>query len=271
MGAELKADLHIHTEFSDGVYSPQKLLKLADQKKLDVIAFADHDTIDGYLSGCQIADNFRCKLIPGIEVSCYYKGFDIHILAYGFDPTSQALLDVIDYNLQERENRVLRFIEKFAEYDVFLTPQDIKTEKIHILGRPHIANALVKAGYAKTYAEAFSRYLVKESPTFTAKRALSPQKVIRAIKAAGGISVLAHPFRLDHEQIIYDIIQMGVQGLEAHYISHNRQLVDKYLQIAQEHDLLVSGGSDFHWPTKNKKFGDYYCSKVSKKILNSEK
>ncbi len=269
MHSETRADLHIHTCYSDGVYSPEKLLTIADQKKLDVIAFADHDTIDGYLAGTQIADNFRCKLIPGIEISCYYKGFDIHVLAYQFDPTNQALLDVIDYNLQERENRVLRFIEKFAEYDVFLTPEEIKTEKIHILGRPHIANALVKAGYANSYTEAFSKFLVKESPTFTDKRALSPQKVIRAVKASGGVSVLAHPFRLDHEQIIYDIIEMGVQGLEAHYISHNRQLVGKYLQIAQEHDLLVTGGSDFHWPTKNKKFGDYFCTKVSKRILFS--
>ena len=91
--------------------------------------------------------------------------------------------------------------------------------------------------------------------------------VIAAIKAAGGYSVLAHPFRLDDEQMVHDIVDMGVQGLEAHYISHNDEMVSKYLQIAREKDLLVTGGSDFHWPTKNKKLGDFYCKEVSTTIL----
>ncbi len=267
----LKADLHIHTSFSDGVFHPEKLLRIADHKKLDVIAFADHDTIDGYLCGRKIlqdaGSDFRVKLIPGIEISCFYKGCDVHILAYHFDANHKALLDVLDFNLQERESRMQRFIDKFAEYDVFLTPEDIKSDKIHTLGRPHIANALVKNGYASSYAEAFSKFLVEESPTFVAKKALSPEKVIAAIKAAGGYSVLAHPFRLDDEQMVHDIVDMGVQGLEAHYISHNDEMVSKYLQIAREKDLLVTGGSDFHWPTKNKKLGDFYCKEVSTTIL----
>ena len=267
MQQPLKVDLHIHTSFSDGVYSPEKLLHIADTKNFDVIAFADHDNVDGYLHGKAIASNYKCKLIPGIEISCFHEGFDIHILAYNFDPTHKALLDVIEYNLQEREDRIARFIEKLAEYDVFLTLEEIKTEKTHILGRPHLANALVKAGYANTYAEAFNKYLVEESPTFTPKRALSPLKVIKAIKAAGGISVLAHPFRLNHEQYIYDLIRMGIEGLEAYYISHSKAQVSNYLEIAREHDLFVTGGSDFHWPTKNKNFGDYHYSKISKVFL----
>jgi len=253
----MKTDLHIHTIFSDGVYTPEKLLKIASNRNFDLISFTDHDTVDGYLYAMKIIDRYSVNILPGVEISCSYDGNEIHILAYNFDPNSQSLLKVINFNQLERESRIRRFIKKFEEYNIFLTYKDVIEHASHIIGRPHIAAALIKKGYAKNYFEAFEKYLIEKSPTFVEKRVLGPTQIIKAIKNSGGVSVIAHPYRILQEKNVFDLIEMGIDGIEAYYINHSKKNIQKYVTLAKKHNLIVTGGSDFHWQSKNKKFGDY--------------
>jgi predicted metal-dependent phosphoesterase TrpH len=241
-------DLHIHTNCSDGIYSTKEVLDLAAERNLDVIAIADHDTLDGYNQALEIIDDYDLRLISAVEISTNYKGYDIHLLAYDVDHRNKKLLSLLLGIQHGRFIRAKNIIKKLEEFDVFIDFKDVRklTGSKDIIGRPHIARAVLEAGYCADKQEVFDKYISNDAPAYVAKPTPSPKKVIKTIKKAGGIAVLAHPFTIRNDLIIEDLIKMGLMGLEVYYAKSSRETVEHYEAMACEHNLIRTGGTDFH-------------------------
>lgn len=241
-------DLHIHTNCSDGIYSTKEVLDLVAEKELDVIALADHDTLDGYNQAMQIIDDYELSLISAVEISTNYKGYDIHLLAYDVDPKNKKLLSLLLSIQHGRFIRAKKIIKKLEEFDIFIDFKDVRklTGSRDIIGRPHIARAVLEAGYCAHKQEVFDKYISNDAPAYVAKPTPSPKKVIKTIKKAGGVAVLAHPFTIRNDLIIEELIQMGLMGLEVYYAKASQETVEHYETMACDHNLIRTGGTDFH-------------------------
>jgi len=251
-----KVDLHIHTNFSDGLMSPKQILELAKENDFALLSITDHDTLDGYREAKKIIHEYDFEMIPGVEVSSHYKDKDIHILGYNVDAENKKLNQLLDQIHEGRETRAKKIISKLAELDLLISldkVKDLAGEK-GLIGRPHIARALVEAGYCKNTIEVFDNYIGDGCPAFVAKPAPSVKKVIKAIKKAGGVSVIAHPYIIQDDFIVEDIIKMGVNGLEVYCAKSDLNNIRHYEEIALEHNLLRTGGSDFHGDEYEKRF-----------------
>ena len=243
-----KIDLHIHTKFSDGLLSSKEILKLAQERKLDVISITDHDTLDGYKIASKIVGDYNLQLIPGVEISSNYHGKEVHILAYNFDPDNKKLLELLKYIQRGRFLRAKKMVDKLQEMGINIDLNEVRklTGEKDLIGRPHIARAMVKAGYCVDKQEAFNNFINDNGPAYFAKPTPSPKKIIKTIKKAGGISVLAHPYTLKSDAIIYDLVEMGLQGMEVYYAKTDLDIIAHYERIACEYNLIRTGGSDFH-------------------------
>ncbi len=241
-------DLHIHTNCSDGIYSTKEVLDLVTERNLDIIAITDHDTLDGYNEAIEILDDYDLKLIPAVEISTNYKGYDIHLLAYDVDPQDKKLLNLLLGIQHGRFIRAKKIIKKLEEFDVFIDFKNVRklTGSRDIIGRPHIARAVLEAGYCGNKQEVFDKYISNDAPAYVAKPTPSPKKVIKTIKKAGGIPVVAHPFTIRNDLIVEELIHMGVMGLEVYYAKSSRETVDHYENMACENNLIRTGGTDFH-------------------------
>lgn len=251
-----KVDLHIHTNFSDGLMTPKQVLELAKERDFALLSITDHDTLDGYREALKIIQNYDFELIPGVEVSSHYKEKDIHILAYNIDPENKKLNLLLDQIHGGRLLRAKKIIARLAELDLLISLDKVKSlagEK-GLIGRPHIARAIVEAGYCKSTMEVFDNYIGDGCPAFVAKPAPSVKKVIKTIKKAGGISVIAHPYIINDDTIVDDIIKMGINGLEVYCAKSDLNNIKHYEDIAIENNLLRTGGSDFHGDEYEKRF-----------------
>ena len=259
-----KADFHIHSTYSDGELTPRQILEFLDKKNYICAAITDHDTIDGYKSIVPCLGEFSVKLIAGVEISSIYQDEDIHILAYGFDTRNSELQRLLEFNQNQRVLRVKKFVQKFEKIGINISTSDVKRHSTRLLGRPHIAAALVKKGYASSYKNAFDEFLTKGNKTFVQKVAPSTKDVVKTIKNAQGISVIAHPFRILDSTLLDDVIGFGVDGLETFYAAHSKGNVKKFTQIAEKSGLISTGGTDFHrFLKKNKSnvFGKFALQK----------
>lgn len=242
----LKADLHIHTTASDGRLSPAQVVHAAAQTDLDVIAITDHDTTDGYPEAFEAAQKTSLKVLRGVEISTLFAGRECHLLAYGFDD-DLALTRLLRRQKSRRSERARTILASLARLGFELDFEDVRAEAGSApIGRPHIARMLVKKGYVATNQEAFLRYLGK--PEFAMHTPGYPEttEVIQVVHNAGGVAVLAHPAgRYNFIQIKY-LKDHGLDGIECYHPSHNSSHRQRYLEYCNSHDLLVTGGSDFH-------------------------
>ncbi|MBN1326329.1 MAG: PHP domain-containing protein [Candidatus Cloacimonetes bacterium] len=255
-----KTDLHVHTNYSDGLLSVKELLSLAQERDIGTLAITDHDTIDGFLEASGIASQYGIKLIPGVEISSLYKGRDIHILAYNYDPCDKKVLNLLQSIQKGRFLRAKKILTKLLEYDIKIDFNEVRklTGKNDLIGRPHIARVMVEQGFVHCKEEAFDYYIGDRAPAYAAKPAPSPKKVIKTIKKAGGLAVLAHPHIIKNDEIVMEMIEMGIQGLEVYYAKVDRDTVNHYEQIACECNLLRTGGTDFHGgDLDHELFGNY--------------
>lgn len=247
-----KADLHIHTIYSDGVLAPTELVAKAKDAGLSIISITDHDSIGGIEEAIVAGKEKGVEVITGIELSSSLNGTEIHILGYFVDHTNKNLTDSLSGFQWERMNRAKRIVGKLNKMNV---PIDIDSVMEHVTGdsvcRPHIANALVTEGHAASYEQAFMKYIGDGRPAYERKWNFSPEETIRLINKAGGLSFLAHPGRSMNEDLLFRLIKAGLDGIEVIHPSHSPELVYYYRGIVNEYCLLESGGSDYHGGEKS--------------------
>lgn len=244
----MKIDLHLHTNFSDGIFSPEELLDMASSNNYDVIAITDHDTLDGYREAIEIAPQYNCRIISGIEISSVHNKRDVHILAYDIDDNNEELDNLLTSIQKSRLIRAQKIIAKLKNMGIYVDFDRVRSlaGKYELIARPHIARVLVENGNCRSTKEAFDNYLSNTSPAFVLKETPTVQEIIDIIHNAGGVAVLAHPHTLFDDTMIDDFILMGLDGLEAFYAKYDKKMVDHYDEIALKNNLLRTGGSDFH-------------------------
>ncbi|MFW5648356.1 MAG: PHP domain-containing protein [Candidatus Alkaliphilus sp. MAG34] len=248
-------DMHTHSTFSDGVYSPSKLVDYAVEKGLSGIAITDHDTIDGIEEAIERANMYQdFIIIPGIELSTEYNNEEVHILGYMIDYKMEYLLKILQRLQDTRNDRAIKIINKLKRQGIKINYGDvIKIAGDGVVGRPHIAHALIKKNYVQTVREAFMKYLTKGASAYVPKQKLTPGCAVNIIRKAGGFPVAAHPGLLKSEAILDYLISLGIDGIEVYHPKHTTEQSEEYLRLAKKHNLVITGGSDFHFPPKNNK------------------
>ena len=241
------ADLHLHTTFSDGIDVPERVVELAHQAGLSTIAITDHDNTDAMALAGPAAQRLGLELIPGIEMSASARGNEVHVLGYLFDAAHPALREHLTVQQARRVRRVHQMVEQLRAVGVVISAEEVLQQaKDGTVGRPHVARVLIKHGYAATNAEVFEKYLGNNGPGFVSGSPLEPREVIRVIRAAGGVPVLAHPIYVNDDALIDTFVQEGLAGLEVYHSSHTPEQIRRYEQIADRLNLLKTGGSDYH-------------------------
>jgi predicted metal-dependent phosphoesterase TrpH len=244
-----QADLHIHSTASDGRLTPAEVVKEAAERGLKFIALADHDTIEGIAPALAAAKGFpSLKLIPGVEISTDIPAGEVHVLGYFFDYTSRELGAKLDQFRNSRLNRAKGMVAKLDNLGIHLDWQRI--EQIagsSVMGRPHIAQAMLEKGYIETFKQAFTDYIGRDGPAYVEREKVTPAEAVALIIKARGLAVLAHPFTAgDPEAMAVELKSAGLAGIEAYYDGYSDEEVEQLVAIAQRHELITTGGSDFH-------------------------
>lgn len=246
-----RIDLHMHSTASDGVFSPTEIVQVANEHGLDIIALTDHDTTNGIAEAREAAKNTKLEIITGIELGCEngYRGIDV--LGYCLNIDHQSFQDTLTKMRTQREHRAESMIEKLAELGI-----DIPLERVLEVAegasvtRPHIAKVMIEVGAVETLQEAFDKYISDDGPAYAARFRLTPQAAIDLIHSAGGVAVLAHPGRYEKPlEIAEEFVQYGLDGVEVFYPTHEPDLREQLLALAERHNLITTGGTDFHRPT----------------------
>ncbi len=240
-------DLHLHTNHSDGVLTPNQLLEAVRDKGLAAFALTDHDTIDGYLEAGTLLQPDDPELVPGVELSVVVDQDDMHMLAYLFDPKSEELTSALRSFQEDRNQRGRRMVEKLNEMGLPLRfDQVLEAASGTAIGRPHVAEAMVGQGLVSCFEQAFKKYIGNHGPAYIPKNRLEPREAIDLVHRAGGVAVLAHPFINRAYEQIDELVEMDLDGLEIYHYSHSKPQVKELKRIAKRHGLLPTGGSDFH-------------------------
>lgn len=245
------ADLHLHTHFSDGTYSPQELILQALKKGLSAISVVDHDTVGGIQPAIDIGKFNGIEVLPGIELTAEYEGTEIHILGYLLDYQDSRLIEKLDTLKENRVERIYKITEKLNGLGIKLNPDAVFSMAAKgIVGRLHVARAMVKEGFVGSTFEAFKKYIGDTCPAYISGFKFTPDEALSLIKNTGGIPVLAHPYIIKNDELILRFIDAGLLGIEAYYPEHTQSMVNFYLDFAKKHNLLVTGGSDCHGDAK---------------------
>ena len=261
-------DFHMHSIYSDGVKSPEELLRHALDCNLSMMALTDHDEIDGIkalrTAQEQLDPEKTIKFINGCEFSADYKDKSIHILGYRFDETNKELRDFIEYFKSKREERIDEIIKRCNNVGYFISKDELlkKFPKTQAYGRPHIGQLLIDGGYAKDINDVFKDILRKDSPCYVPKVKIEVPYIIDIIHKAGGLAVMAHPKLVTSDEYVVEMLAYDFDGMEVYHTKHNDDDVKRYKALAKEHNLFITGGSDYHGiPGKAPdQFGDYLVS-----------
>lgn len=252
----MKTDLHIHTYFSDGVFSPEKIVDTALDVGLEAIALTDHDNVLSYDVAkkyiSQIGKEKQLEIIRGIEVNTLYKNYEVHILGYFMDVNNKDFQEMLKQQQQARIKQTKEIISLLSKKEgIKIKFEDIKKQVAEggSIGRPHIAKAITNAGGTNSVIEAYAKYINDDSPVYVQRKTVSPQDAVEIIYDAGGIPVIAHPHDIDiAEDLIKELMQYGLRGIEAYHRKHSPACVEYFSSMAEELGLIVTGGSDFHCP-----------------------
>ena len=248
-----RADLHTHTEYSDGCLTPAALVDRARQCGLQALAITDHDTVDGLVEGQRHGAGCGVEVIAGVEMSVMVEGEPVHLLGYLFDPFHAGLRSALEDCCRARIGRAGKTLARLRRLGVDL--DTLPPSRSRAIGRPHIAEALVAAGLVGTTREAFDRYLADGRPAYEPHAALHAVEALRLLHEAGGIAVLAHPGHRTSGHTIQWLVREGMDGLETVHPSHDELLTRYYRQLARDMGILETGGSDFHKPGPNDAMG----------------
>jgi predicted metal-dependent phosphoesterase TrpH len=247
------ADLHLHTQFSDGTFSPEELVWQAQKNDLACIALTDHDTIEGCARAKIACDAAAIEFIPGAELTAEHDDVEVHILGYFLDTQNKKLLVEIAKFQSVRQNRIHEMVAHINALGVPLKVEEVFTlANCKSPGRPHVARTMVKAGFVANLDEAFERFLKKGRPAWVPKKKISALEAMELIHQAGGLAVMAHPGLNRSDEIIPALVEAGMDGIECFHTKHSTAMSERYLEIADKYHLLVTGGSDCHGFSKNK-------------------
>jgi predicted metal-dependent phosphoesterase TrpH len=250
-------DLHAHTTASDGSLTPTELVALAREAGLSALGITDHDTVAGLPEAAAAAQAAHLELVPGVELSVDYPHGQVHLLGYFIDFTRQQFLDRLQYLQDYRFRRNEKMVELMQQQGLPVTMEDIAREAGgNVIGRPHMALAMMRKGIVSSTQEAFDRYLAEGRPFHIPKVKLLPAEAIELLHSAGATTVLAHPKYLkipDAGQLRTELAALkdqGLDGIEVFYSQHTEEETALYQEIARELNFAISGGSDFHGRSK---------------------
>lgn len=251
----MRIDLHCHSAVSDGTEPPAQLMARAATAGLDVVALTDHDTADGWAEASTAADRVGVHFVPGIELSAKHRGASIHLLAYWPDPTYPLLAAQLAELQAARSERLPRMLARLAEHGISLTEDDVRRAAgpAVSIGRPHVADALVVAGVAVDRDDAFAVWLAEGRPGYVGKGAAALPALIRLVRDAGGVPVLAHPWGRGSRDVltpdvIAGLVDVGLAGLEVDHRDHDEPTRARLRALAARLGLLATGSSDDHGP-----------------------
>lgn len=250
-------DLHTHSTASDGSFTPREVVRLAREGGLRAMALTDHDTIDGLAEAMAAGEEYGVEVIPGVEISAYFPGGNMHILGLFIEYTDGLLDQRLAVLKQARADRNPQIVAKLNSLGIPITMEQV--ERLSgggQVGRPHIARALLEGGYIRSFSEAFDKFLGNHGPAYVEKFRFPPKEAIAMIREAGGIPALSHPFTLELgsayalKNLLMELKDLGLAGIEVFYSDHTQEQVALYLKMARELGLLITGGSDFHGQNK---------------------
>jgi len=245
------ADLHLHSFFSDGTYSPEEVAGHGKRCNFTALSLTDHDTVEGCERMGAACATHGIEFIAGTELTAEHGGNELHLLGYFLDTQNETLLREISRFQIVRQNRINEMVARLNERGL-----PLKAGAVFALanckspGRPHVARALVQAGMCSSLDEAFERFLKKGRPAWVPKAKMSATEAIELVHQAGGLAVMAHPGLNRTDEIIPALVKAGMDGIECFHTKHTTRLVERYLEIADRHRLLVTGGSDCHGRSK---------------------
>ncbi len=247
------ADLHLHTSFSDGTYTPEELVAQARRLGFSTVALTDHDTVEGCRPTQAACEAAGIEFITGTELTAEQDGHEIHILGYCFDIDNSRFLEEIGKFQKVRQNRIREMVARLNQLNVPLEAQAVfELANCRSPGRPHVARAMVDAGLVDSLDEAFDRFLKKNRPAWVPKFKMSAGQAIELIHQAGGLAVMAHPGLNRSDEVIPLMVEAGLDGIECFHTKHSTATSEYYLEIADRFHLLVTGGSDCHGNSKGK-------------------
>jgi predicted metal-dependent phosphoesterase TrpH len=246
------ADLHTHTYHSDGTRSPREVVDVARGHGVDILAISDHDNLAAFHEIKTYADSVGVTLIPAIELSCGYNGVDVHVLAYAFDPHDERIDARLRGFRESRHRRGYRIVETLQRLGY-----DIRAERVDelaaggALGRPHVARALVEAGYVSSVSEAFDKLLGTGKPAYVQKDRFRIEEAVALIHNAGGLTSIAHPTLYpDHQQLVPVLLDAGLDAIEAMHPDVDALNRERYTNLARFRGKFTTGGSDDHGSVK---------------------
>ncbi|MDE2059223.1 MAG: PHP domain-containing protein [candidate division NC10 bacterium] len=240
-------DLHTHTTASDGVLSPQQLIRFAKDSNISVLAVTDHDTLEGVPVAMAEAVQAGIQVVAGVEITAHVGDLEVHILGHFIDPDDTRLAELLASSRNDRIERARRMIEKLWALGLPLDADEVLSlARGPSVGRPHVAQAMIRRGYVVSLKEAFDRYLTPGKPGYVERSRIPTTEVIRAIKEAGGVPSLAHPRQYGRDEIIPSLAQQGLMGLEVYHPEHDTESLFRYERMRLEYGLLAVGGSDYH-------------------------
>lgn len=244
----IRADFHTHSTASDGSLAPADLLRQASRRGLSILALTDHDTTTGIAEAARAAGTLGIRLIPGIELSTDVERGEIHILGYGINPGDERLQSELAALRHARETRIDRMVARLHDIGVDLDREAIQPNTPGgSVGRPHVAQAMIAAGYVGSVSEAFERYIGNGRPGYVPSQRLTPTEAIALIGAAGGLAIHAHPLTSPYfPDNLDELMTAGLAGIEAYYGEYSLEQRQYLSSIGAERRLLISGGSDYH-------------------------
>ncbi len=240
-------DLHIHSNYSDGLWTPDRIVATARLMGLKAVAITDHDDIRNLPAALKAGKENDVEIVPGIEISAIQGEVETHILGYYIDPENEELLEFTRQFRRHRENRALQILHKLDGLGIHI-PFDLLKSKAGLssLGRPHIADLLVEEGVVFSYNEAFQKWIGDNRPAYIAKKNVTAQRAIQLIHNAGGLAFLAHPGTGVDLDTIQELIRLGLDGIETLHPKHLPMMTEMYQEIVRKNGLLETGGSDCH-------------------------
>ena len=246
-------DLHIHTIYSDGTWTPREVVSRAKKLNLAAISITDHDSVAGLEEAIARGEKLGIEVVPGIEMSTDVGEDEVHVLGYYLDWKEKKFLARLEKFQVARAERNRKLIKKLKELGMEINHGELKgLSGRGVISRLHIARLMVRKEYVSSIGNAFERWLNPGKPAYVKKMNVSPFQIIELILKTGGVPVFAHPFLSKRDDLIPHLIKAGLKGIEVYHSAHDSRVTQYYQKVAQKYHLLITGGSDCHGEAKDK-------------------